>query len=310
MSFIHNHVKYKTLEKNIKVNYNLINKLNLNFTKYVNNNFMCYFVKNLKHTKLPTYKTKDTNLTKINKLFEGRYPETVLNIGLYTYINIVNKTYITHNNFTVYNIIPVSVTNIKSSYYVNSLALSSGLISFPLSVNDVLNINNYIYYIYKYIYIKNTNSYKSTLSALFYYFIGLFLSILSLYAYNKIKILYSNLIIVVSKLSNFIIINKLHKYTLKYTKLENLKIINIINNSLKMSNYLDLFEYKPYLIGLTKYTMCTAGVLAKLSFQETLRTLQTVLLKTKIDWCVDIKSNLITSNFIPVGSGWYRYFTN
>ncbi|EDO05065.1 putative integral membrane protein (apicoplast) [Babesia bovis T2Bo] len=301
-----------SLEKNIKLKQktktNTNNKLNSVYSYFIHP----YLISRKNKPKSNIIKTKETNLNKIDKLFEGRYPETKETMDLYKYLSILKYTLNTYTNVTLYN---VDVLNIEKS--VNNLCYSSdskfkkGLIAFPLSLYDVSNVNNYIYYIQKYTYINNNkNNYRSSFISLFYYFIGLFLAIFSLYSYNNIKILYSNLIIIVSKLSSFIIFNKIHKIELKYTKIESIKFISIINNSFLLASTTKLIKYNPYLTGLTRYTMYTSCILSKLSFRETLRTLKSVITHNKVDWCVDIKSNLITSNFIPVGSGWYRYFQN
>ncbi|KAK1441664.1 hypothetical protein BgAZ_600020 (apicoplast) [Babesia gibsoni] len=86
-----------------------------------------------------------------------------------------------------------------------------------------------------------------------------------------------------------------------------LKFINIINKTLYLSNLI-YYIYRPYLLGITNYTLLNTGILAKLSFQNTLKILTTVIITDKTEWKVDIKSNLILSNFIPTGIGWYRYF--
>ncbi|GFE55936.1 DNA-directed RNA polymerase (apicoplast) [Babesia ovis] len=301
---------YAILEKhtNFKSNTELYKSIQTH--KNLNNTFMYYFHKYKNKFKLYKTITKETNLNKIDKLFEGRHTETNENICFYKSLTIIKGIYKANNNTIAVSVIPLSISNIKHIEYINSIDHKKSTIAFPLSVNDIINVNNYVYYIHQYGFIKNNNSYKSSFISLFYYFIGLFLAVLYLYRHNNIKILYSNLIVIVSKLSNFTSMNKMNKTKLKYTKIENIKIINIINNSFKLHNNAYSIEYKPYLVGLTRYTMSTAGILAKLSFQDTLKTLQSILIKNKVDWCVDTKSNLLASNFIPVGSGWYRYFIN
>ncbi|GIX66470.1 hypothetical protein BcabD6B2_59070 (apicoplast) [Babesia caballi] len=311
----YNNIKYNILEKNINYK-NIFNKSEINYKK--ENNIYKNIIKTFlfkkyntnKYIKEILFNSSKDKLSTINKLFEGRHLKLNTNLTLYKIMGILK-----YNNY-INTIIIISLNNIlktnlliSDNYITNITMYKNSLITFPLSLNDISNINNYIYYIYKFIYYKNYNIYKSNIISLFYYFIGIFLSLFSLYFYNNIKIVYSNLIIISMKLSNFSLIEKVNKFTVEVNYIYNIKILNIINNSIYLSNNI-LLTYRPYLIGLTSYTLISTGILSKLSFQETLRTLQNIILNEKIEWSVDTKSSLITSDFISVGSGWYRYFIN
>ncbi|KAK1932136.1 DNA-directed RNA polymerase subunit beta'' (apicoplast) [Babesia divergens] len=306
-----NNIKYYLLEK--KLNYNIINKNKYNFNtlKQIYKNF--YLIKlyvYLSKYLISIYTNKNNKLILIDKLFEGKYQITNKYINIYKNISIIKFKKIINNYFNyIFLFISININKIfiLNNYLTNLNIYNKSLIICPLIFNDIFNINNYIYYIYIFIYLKTFNSYKSSLIALFYYFIGLFLSLFSLYLYNNIKILYSNLIIISKNLSNFITIINYYQFPITVNFILSLKLITLINNSLYLSNLL-CYNYKPFLMGITNYTNINTGILSKLSFQNTLKILQTIILKDKFEWNIDTKSSLIISNFISTGSGWYRYF--
>nr|APQ42935.1 RpoC2b [Babesia sp. Lintan]QAX27054.1 RpoC2b [Babesia motasi]QAX27085.1 RpoC2b [Babesia motasi] len=301
----------KILDSTLKFNYNENNTYNT--SKYIVT--PKFRLSNLYKHKFNKTIPSENKITTINKLFEGHHLEINTSITGYKFLQIFKHKYIKNTSSTVL----VFVNFINNKNEVVSLLLnnneifsdlySSSLISFPITFNDVKNINNYIYYIYKFMYLNTLNVYKSSITALFYYFIGFFLAVFSLYADNNIKILYSNLIIIATKLSNFIMIESCNGVSILNKYVDTIKLINIINNSLYFSGKAQIV-YRPYLIGITTYTIANQGILSKLSFQNTLKTLQSIILYEKIDWKIDTKSNLITADFTPIGSGWYRYFTN
>nr|QAX27143.1 RpoC2b [Babesia motasi] len=308
------------------INTHLLEKiLDTNLQSIYTKNSVC---KNSKYITTPKFKVSNLHtykftktvssinkITLINKLFEGNHLLIDSDIISYKSLQIFKTRYIKNTYSTTFILVSlISYTNIVMSVLSNSNVSSyciynTSLVSYPLTFNDVNNINNYVHYISKFVYSTTLNVYKSSILALFYYFIGFFLAVFSLYADNNIKILYSNLIIISAKLSNFIMIEKCHNVSIINKYIDTIKLINIINNSLYLSGKLTL-SYMPYLIGITTYTIINQGILAKLSFQNTLKTLQSLILYEKIDWRVDTKSNLITADFTPIGSGWYRYFTN
>nr|QAX27114.1 RpoC2b [Babesia motasi] len=308
------------------INTHLLEKiLDTNLQSIYTKNSVC---KNSKYITTPKFKVFNSHtykftktvssinkITLINKLFEGNHLLIDSDIISYKSLQIFKTRYIKNTYSTTFILVSlISYTNIVMSVLSNSNVSSyciynTSLVSYPLTFNDVNNINNYVHYISKFVYSTTLNVYKSSILALFYYFIGFFLAVFSLYADNNIKILYSNLIIISAKLSNFIMIEKCHNVSIINKYIDTIKLINIINNSLYLSGKLTL-SYMPYLIGITTYTIINQGILAKLSFQNTLKTLQSLILYEKIDWRVDTKSNLITADFTPIGSGWYRYFTN
>ncbi|BAM42530.1 RpoC2-N-terminal (apicoplast) [Theileria orientalis strain Shintoku] len=122
--------------------------------------------------------------------------------------------------------------------------------------------------------------------------------------------------------------NKKIKYVHKFDNIgKNIDFLSKSNNSVfrlnklkyNVKNNIDLDENKikkPDISfidkifegGITKYVLTDSGVFSKLSFQETLRFFKNIIFEHSVDWTVDSKSNIIFSSFIPVGSGWYRYF--
>nr|APQ42903.1 RpoC2a [Babesia sp. Xinjiang]QAX26992.1 RpoC2a [Babesia sp. Xinjiang]QAX27023.1 RpoC2a [Babesia sp. Dunhuang] len=308
---INNTIKYNNLEKHISSYTNIKFKtINLKYISSYNNLFYLYKVKKIRSiNKIYKDSTTITALEQIDKLFESRHLDTNKELDIYQNLTLLKYCNIFTNYISIYKYININSNKTLTSYSNISHIYKTSLISCPISLNDIKNINSYVYYIYKYSYNKTLNSYKSCLIALFYYFTGLYLAIFELYSYNNIKIMYSNLVIITTKLSNFVKLIRLNKLNLNFNFIENIKMLNIANNSLYLINN-NTIEYEPYLISLTNYTMYITGVFAKLSFQNTLKTLKELILQEKIDWCVDTKSNLILSKLSPVGSGWYRYFIN
>lgn len=84
--------------------------------------------------------------------------------------------------------------------------------------------------------------------------------------------------------------------------------IFVINNIFKYLGYEEIL-YSPIIVGITKSSLCYAGGLTSISFRDLFNNIIKLGLKgITIDWLTDIKSNLITSNLIKTGSGWYRHF--
>ncbi|UVC46399.1 RNA polymerase beta subunit rpoC2b (apicoplast) [Theileria orientalis] len=251
-------------------------------------------------------KPKTSDISVIDKIFEGGVDKTSEN-NFYDNIKIVSYIKISDEGCYVYGMNNCKLNKIKCIFNTNFYNLS--LILFPLTFNDYLENSIYVFNIYKYIYCKSFNSYKSCFIALFYYYFGLLASLICLYRGHNIKILNSNIIIIICKLSSFVkIIGGVYSNYFSGSVI-NFKLINIINNSLYLCNE-RICLYKPYLIGITKYVLSDSGIFSKLSFQETLKFFKNIIFEHNIDWTVDSKSNIISSSFIPVGSGWYRYFFN
>ncbi|UVC53103.1 RNA polymerase beta subunit rpoC2b (apicoplast) [Theileria orientalis] len=293
---IKNIYKFDNINENIDYSYKSnnnvfnINRLK-NITKYSSN--------------LNENRIKTTSISIIDKIFEGG-TNRISDDNFYNNMKVVSDIKIYNNSYCVYGVSNYNkLKKAKCSFGNNFYNLS--LILFPLTFNNYSENNTYVYNIYKYICCKTFNCYKACFISLFYYYFGLLISLICLYRGYNIKILNSNMIIIIYKLSSFVkIVNGF--YSNNYScNVFNIKLINIINNSLYLCNE-KICSYKPYLIGITKYVLTDSGVFSKLSFQETLRFFKNIIFEHNIDWTVDSKSNIISSSFIPVGSGWYRYF--
>nr|AXX76217.1 DNA-directed RNA polymerase beta subunit C-terminal domain protein [Babesia duncani] len=305
---------YNILPINKKIKYNkIINKNKFFYNIFYINNYISRFKKNNLNNNIYTnnFNNKSSitdKLFKINKLFEGSYLKVQTNLKFYKYISLLKciKYNINFNFKKLYAINNIKLLYLQSN--INMCIYKLSLIMYPLTFNSS-KINNYIYYIYYYLYKRSKNSYKSSIISLFYYNIGLLSSLLSIYFENTIKVLYSNIVFIVTRLSLYIYIIKSLYSPFIAGSIVSIKLLNIINNILFLHN-LDYCKYRPYLIGLTKYISISTGVLSKLGFQNVLKTIKDLIIEDKVDWKVDSKSNIITSDFIPIGSGWYRYFIN
>jgi len=70
---------------------------------------------------------------------------------------------------------------------------------------------------------------------------------------------------------------------------------------------LQLVEYSPVLLGITKASLATESFLSAASFQETTRVLTEAAIRGKIDPLTGLKENVIIGKLIPAGSGLRDY---
>ncbi|MBE6796843.1 MAG: DNA-directed RNA polymerase subunit beta' [Ruminococcaceae bacterium] len=66
---------------------------------------------------------------------------------------------------------------------------------------------------------------------------------------------------------------------------------------------LELAEYKPTLLGITKASLATDSFLSAASFQETTRVLTDAAIKGKVDPLFGLKENVIIGKLVPAGTG-------
>ncbi len=66
---------------------------------------------------------------------------------------------------------------------------------------------------------------------------------------------------------------------------------------------LQLAEYKPTLLGITKASLATDSFLSAASFQETTRVLTDAAIKGKVDPLFGLKENVIIGKLVPAGTG-------
>ena len=81
-----------------------------------------------------------------------------------------------------------------------------------------------------------------------------------------------------------------------------LGVLHMINQAALKHGY-QTCGYRPVVIGLSKSLLFTAGFLASSSFQEALRILAYISIKSGVDWCTDLKARVMMGHLIPVGTG-------
>ena len=70
---------------------------------------------------------------------------------------------------------------------------------------------------------------------------------------------------------------------------------------------LQVAEYEPTLLGITKASLATDSFLSAASFQETTRVLTDAAIKGKIDPLFGLKENVIIGKLVPAGTGMKCY---
>ena len=81
-----------------------------------------------------------------------------------------------------------------------------------------------------------------------------------------------------------------------------LTLIETLNLAAKFSGF-RMCTYTPIILGITKSTIATSGLLSSISFQETLKLLGNAALHQSTDWLTDLKSKIIATDLIPSGTG-------
>lgn len=257
--------------------------------------------------------SKVDKLELINSLFEGYGPEVSVCPFFYGWIGFSMKVFRSSSTCGYISVISRFHKG-KSACVEGAMGYGfnvcpSGLIVYPLSFSDFTNLNNYMFNIYRYLVLRGANFYVSSFISLFYCFFGLFFALNSLYFSNSISVLNSNLSLVVSKLSSYVMVVRSFNGLFIFGSIVSLRLVNIFNSACVVCGMYKVV-YRPYFVGLTKYVLTSCGVFSVLGFQYTLKTLKKLVLEDNIEWLVDSKANVMSSGFIPVGSGWYRFFSN
>lgn len=149
--------------------------------------------------------------------------------------------------------------------------------------------------------------YESSKLSLFYIYNLITHSLISQYSYYNINIekMYFN--VIVRNLCSKVIITNSGESCFQKNTIFNNNYIHLINICLLKNNHKPIL-YRPIFLGLTKFTFSESGLLSGGSFQSTLLFLSKSAAIGSSDWLSNLKSNLISSNLIPSGTGWYRYF--
>ena len=114
-------------------------------------------------------------------------------------------------------------------------------------------------------------------------------------------------VIIRQMMSKFEVINPGSTQLLQGTKY-NFSEIDIANKEIKArietgEEELQLAEYKPVLLGITKASLATDSFLSAASFQESTRVLTEAAIKGKVDPLFGLKENVIIGKLVPAGTG-------
>eukprot|EP00920_Eleutheroschizon_duboscqi_P010249 GHVT01023793.1.p10 GENE.GHVT01023793.1~~GHVT01023793.1.p10 ORF type:complete len:455 (-),score=-31.11 GHVT01023793.1:291-1655(-) len=151
------------------------------------------------------------------------------------------------------------------------------------------------------------NQYKSSKNTLIFIANIIIESIVKQYISNKIFLPGAYFELIVKRITSFVLIINTGDSSFEINDLVSILIIKTINNALNKFSYKQT-RYTPILIGITKSTLAASGLLSSVSFQSTLKILSKQLLEKNCDWLNDIKSNIIATSLVPLGTGWYRYY--
>ncbi len=82
-----------------------------------------------------------------------------------------------------------------------------------------------------------------------------------------------------------------------------LGVIHMMNQAATRYGYQSCL-YRPLVLGLSKSMLWTAGFLSSSSFQDSIRILAKMSIRSAADWCHDLKARLMMGHLVPVGTGW------
>ncbi|CDR32615.1 DNA-directed RNA polymerase subunit beta-like subunit, conserved in apicomplexa (apicoplast) [Babesia microti strain RI] len=316
---------------------NYINYKNIIINKLIKN--LTIYKKNLKIYKFNNFYKKKTPLEFINYLYKNYIKKNKINNKIINK-NIIKKIdrddfdiLLDFANIKIKNTIkPIYglLLNTNTQQYIYKILyyFNKKIIKFININTTIINIYNiYSLYIgnYKNIFIfineiynilknKSLNKYLSSKYSLLIIYNSIIFSILYINNINKLNYSLSNIIIIAKKISNFIQIIKCNNIesTIIKNNIFSLYDINIINNSF-IKYKLNECDYCPIPLSISLYTKKkeNSNILKfNSSINNTLNFLNLIYTKEKIDWSIDSKINIIFSNLIPIGSGWYRLFYN
>ncbi|PHJ25387.1 dna-directed rna polymerase subunit beta, partial (apicoplast) [Cystoisospora suis] len=253
------------------------------------------------------------NLIDLDNIFETKN---------YLYTNLIsNKTGILIKNYFLYeentlnsiwmcnlftlkfkHIYLYSITHQKTFYEQKysiiwgNIILTTGLYSPNIFISKIF-LNYLEYY----------SQYKATKLAFIYTYHIIVESLIKQYYFNGIILPSVYFELLAKKMTNFIKI--IYSYEIILSK-ENIIPFNFIvnlNYTYTLFGYPQII-YKPIILGISKSILASSGFLASLSFQETFKLLIKFSFKNMIDWMTDLKSKIIGTDIILVGTGWYRHF--
>ena len=289
---------------------------NLFINKHTFNFFKGIFLKQKQSFFINSIKDITTGLIYIEIIFETKI---LPNIYLITpKLSILNNIFLIYEENTLnylwkYNIYTFCNKNLLffSNIYLNS---SNYLYEHKTSIiipNNIIISGNYsINILLLKLFSHNLNYYTQNkaikLSHIFIYNL-LIESLLKQYFKNGLNIPSIQFELIIKKMTSFIKINYRGDSSLLENDIFEFNKLNMLNYVLKILGYKQIL-YTPIILGISKSILASSGFFASISFQEIIKFLIKLSIESSIDWLTDLKSNIITTNLIKTGSGWYRYF--
>lgn len=149
--------------------------------------------------------------------------------------------------------------------------------------------------------------YNSTKYTFIYCFNLILESLIKQYNINGIYIHSIFFELIIKRMISCVKINNNFDSTFSFGDKIKFTIINLINTALNKHGY-SLCKYTPIILGITNANLACSGFLSSVSFQNTTKILLESSIKKNTDWFSDLKSQIMVSELIFSGSGWYRKF--
>lgn len=184
----------------------------------------------------------------------------------------------------------------KYSIVWGNVILSTGLYSPNIFISKIFS--NYLEYY---------SLHKAAKLAFIYTYSLIVESLVKQYYFNGIVLPSIYFELIAKKMTNFVKIVFSNETILSEDNIISFNFIVNLNYVYSLFGYPQII-YKPVVLGISKSILAYSGFLASLSFQETFKLLLKFSFKNTIDWMTDLKSRIIGTNIILVGSGWYRHF--
>nr|BBD21422.1 RNA polymerase C2b [Babesia rodhaini] len=302
----------------IKINNNnlFINKLKKNIIDSNNIKNIIYIKKTPKY--IDTYIKKNyKKIIKINKNINKNIIKKI-NRDDFDLLFDFSKEQIKITKNPIYGLIIKNKSkNINKILYYNNKIIKSIIINnYTLKTINKLyvyinekNIFEFTNKFYNILNQKKKNNYISSKYILLIIYNSIIFS--SIYIHNS-NYLISNILIIAKKISNFVQIIKNNDKIINKKNIISLYNINIINNSLLKCN-LKEYNYIPIPINISSYIKKKENsniLLFNNTINNTIKFINKIFIKEKINWSIDSKINIIFSKLLPIGSGWYRLFYN
>ncbi len=127
-------------------------------------------------------------------------------------------------------------------------------------------------------------------------------SLFEQYHFQGISLPYVHFELIARQMCSCVRVTKLGQVCAGLGDITPLGVVHMINQAALKHGY-QTCCYRPVVIGLSKSLLFTAGFLASSSFQDALRILAYISIKSGTDWCMDLKTRIMMGHLIPVGTG-------